>query len=196
MIDTHRYQRMIGGVGLLLVIAFSLYLYLDAGGGAHPGVRPGQPLRHFVAPLAISNLDLPANVSPRCVPGHPARHGLNVCGRTPLVLAFFVPGARPCIRAVSALQEVSVGFPGVEFAAVAAGGSRRATLALVRAQRWRIPVAYDSTAAVAQLYDVVVCPLIEVAGKGGVVRRLLIGKRWADAPALRRALGRVLSERR
>ena len=145
-----------------------------------------------MAPLATSDLDAPANVAPRCEPAHPARRGLNVCGRTPLVLAFFVPGAKPCIRSVSALQSVSHRFPTTTFAAVAAGAGRRATLALVRAHRWRIPVAYDATAAVAQLYDVVVCPMIEVAGRTGVVQRLLIGRRWTS-PA---ALAHVLSERR
>ena len=196
MIDTGHYQRMVGAVGLLLVIAFSVYLYVHGGRHAHPGVKPGRELPHFVAPLATSGLDAPANVAPRCDPAHPAHRGLNVCGRAPLVLAFFVPGAKPCIRSVSALQSVSGGFPTTTFAAVAAGAGRRATLALVRVHHWRIPVAYDATAAVAQLYDVVVCPMIEVTGRNGVVRRLLVGKRWASASALHRALTHVLSERR
>jgi hypothetical protein len=192
MIDTRRYQWMVGAIGLALVVAFSVYLYVHGGGHNHPGVRPGQPLRHFVAPLATSDLDAPANVAPRCNPARPARRGLNVCGREPIVLEFFALDAAPCIRAVGALQRVAERFPGVEFAAVAAGGSRRGALALVRSHHWTIPVAYDSNAAVAQLYDVAVCPLIEVAGRGGVVQRLLIGERWEHAAALTGALRHVL----
>ncbi len=192
MIDTRRYQWMIGGIGLLLVIAFSVYLYVRAAATRIPGVPEGQRLRHFVAPLATSDLNAPANVSPRCDPARPARRGLNVCGREPLVLEFFALNAGPCISAVDALQRVAPRFPGVEFAAVAAGGDKRATLALVRSHHWKIPVAYDSTAAVAQLYDVAVCPLIEVAGRGGVVKRLLIGERWEHAAALAGVLRRAL----
>ncbi len=192
MIDTRRYQWMVGGIGLALVVAFSVYLYVHGGGHNHPGVREGQSMRHFVAPLATSDLDAPANVAPRCDPARPARRGLNVCGREPIVLEFFALDAPPCIRAVDALQRVKARFPGVEFAAVAAGGNKRGTLALVRSHHWTIPVAYDSTAAVAQLYGVAVCPLIEVAGRGGVVQLLLIGERWEHAPALSGALRRVL----
>jgi thiol-disulfide isomerase/thioredoxin len=192
VIDTRRYQWIVGGIGLVLIVAFSVYLYVHGGGHNHPGVSKGQTLRHFVAPLATSDLNAPANVAPRCDPARPARRGLNVCGREPIVLEFFALDASPCIRAVSVLQQVAKQFPGVEFAAVAAGGSQHGTLALVRSHQWRIPIAYDSTAAVAQLYDVAVCPLIEVAGRGGVVQRLLIGERWEHAPALTGALRRVL----
>lgn len=191
MIDTRRYQRMIGGVGVLLVVCFSAYLYLH-GGHKSPGVPAGGRLRRFVAPLATRPLDLPANVSPHCDPAHPAENGLNVCGRAPIVLEFFVPSAKPCIRGVDALQRVSSRFPGVEFAAVAAGADRRPTLALVRSHHWRIPVAYDMTASVAALYDVAVCPMIEVAGAGGIVERLLIGERWARPAALTAALRRAI----
>lgn len=195
MIDTRRYQWMIGGIGLLLVVAFSVFMYLSPGHRGHAGVRAGQRLLRFVAPLATSNLNAPANTSPRCNPAHPARRGLNVCDRGPIVLEFFATGAKPCVRAVSTLQSLAPRFPGTTFAAVAAGGSKAATLELVKAHHWTIPVAYDSSTAVAQLYGVAVCPLIEVAGQGGVVRRLLIGERWEHRQALASTLAGVLSHK-
>jgi len=195
MIDTRRYQMMIGGLGLLLVVAFSIYLYVNGGRGSHPGVAAGQPLKHFVAPLATSDLNAPANVSPRCDPARPARRGLNVCGRTPIVLAFFAVGAKPCIRAVNSLQTIAPRFPQATFAAVGAGANRAATLKLVQQNHWTIPVGYDSTAAVAQLYGVTVCPMIEVA-RGRTVSRLLIGERWERTGALTTVLAHVLSEKR
>jgi len=43
---------------------------------------------------------------------------------------------------------------------------------------------------------VTICPLIEVAGRGGVVRRLLIGERWEHASALARELRPLLQTER
>ncbi len=182
---------MVGALGLLLVILFSLYLNSRAG-GATPGVAAGARLRRFVAPLAAADLNAAANTDPRCDPAHPARRGLNVCDRGPLVLEFFALNARPCVRAVDALNRVAHAFAGVRFAALAAGGDRAGTRALVRSHGWRIPVAYDPTGAVGALYDVSICPMIEVAGAGGVVRGLLIGERWAGTRALRLELARLL----
>ncbi len=193
MIDTRRYQWMIGGIGLVLVIAFSVFMYLAPARHTHPGVRAGQKLRRFVAPLATSDLNVPANTSPRCNPARPARRGLNVCDRGAIVLAFFATDAKPCIKAVTALQRTSAHFPNTTFAAVALAAGKAPTLKLVRSHHWTIPVAYDSSGAVAQLYDVPVCPMIEVAGKGGIVTRLLIGDRWSNPHALAQQLDRVLS---
>lgn len=193
MIDTRRYQWMIGGIGLLLVVAFSVFMYLSPGHRSQAGVRAGHRLLRFVAPLANSDLNVAANTSPRCDSARPARRGLNVCDRAPIVLEFFATDAKPCIRAVSTLQSLVPRFPGTTFAAVAAGGQKAETLKLVRAHHWTIPVAYDSSTAVAQLYGVAICPMIEVAARGGTVRRLLIGERWEHPKALATALAGVLS---
>ncbi len=194
MIDTRRYQWMIGGIGLALVVAFSVVMYLAPARHTHPGIRAGQRLRRFVAPLATSDLNVAANTAPRCNPAHPALRGLNVCDRGPMVLAFFATDGKPCVKAVSALQRLSGRFPKTVVAAVAAGGSKQATLALVHKYHWTIPVAYDSSTAVAQLYGVTVCPMIEVAGRGGIVKRLLIGEHWDRATALAPELANVLSQ--
>lgn len=193
MIDTRRYQWMIGGFGLLMVVLFSLYLYTHSQRSS-PGVSAGRRLHNFVAPLATSGVDLAANVNPRCDPARPAKDGLNVCGRSPLVLEFFALDAPPCIRAVDTLQRVSHEFPTVQFAAVAAGGDQAGTRALVRSHRWSIPVAFDMTGAVGELYDVTICPMIEVSGAGGIVSQLLIGERWERPDALRDELRRLFGE--
>jgi hypothetical protein len=127
-------------------------------------------------------------VNPRCDPARPAKHGLNVCGQVPLVLEFFALDAPPCIRAVDALQRVSRGFPAVQFAAVATGAEQAGTRALVNSHHWTIPIAFDLSGGVGELYDVTICPMIEVSGAGGVVRKLLIGERWQQSGALAREL--------
>ena len=191
-IDTRRYQWMIGGFGLLLLVIFSIYL-LTGQKASSPGVPAGQPIHRFVAPLATSNLNVPANAHPRCDPARPARRGLNVCGRGALVLAFFVTGAASCVSEVDALQAVSTRFPDVHFAAVAVNAGRAITSTLIRRHGWTIPVAYDSTGAIGQLYGVVVCPIIELVRPGGIVEQRLIGERWRSSAALAPAVARLAS---
>jgi hypothetical protein len=177
IIDTSRYQRMIGGFGLALVLAFSIYLFVHGGSGT-PGIPAGQPLHKFVAPLATSDLTVDANAHPVCNRARPSRRGLNVCGRRPIVLAFFVLGAKPCVKQVAVLQQISSRFPGVQFAAVAVGGSHAATDRAVRQNHWTIPIAYDQSGILAQAYGVEICPMVEIARGDGVVARRLLGKGW------------------
>ena len=59
-----------------------------------------------------------------------------------------------------------------------------ATAAAVARHHWTIPVAYDRDGTVQQLYDVVACPMVEMADRGGIVRSRLIGDRWQSVPAL------------
>jgi len=176
---------MIGIFGLVLVVAFSIYEFTRHG-IVVPGVASGGRLHYFVAPLATTGPDKPANTSPRCDPAHPNPLGLNVCGRTPLVLAFFVTGSGPCRREVDTLQAVSREFSGtdLQFAAVAISASRSSTAALVRSHRWTIPVAFDTSGQVGSLYNVAICPMVELARRGGIVEDRLIGEHWLSTSAL------------
>jgi hypothetical protein len=189
----HRYQAAIGALGLALVLAFSIYLFAN-GSPSVPGIAAGRALPRFVAPLASADLDVPANAHPRCDPARPARRGLNVCGRRAIVLSLFAADAPVCVQSVHALAAISARFPAVQFAAVAVDASKSQTETLARAHRWPIPVAYDSDGAIAALYNVSVCPLIELAPAGGTVAGRLVGKGWNDparlSAAVRRLLGR------
>jgi len=175
---------MIGIFGTLLVVAFSVYL--TARGSQTAGVPAGKRLPLFVAPLATSDVNLDPNMSPRCDPAHPNPQGLNVCGRSPLVLGLFVTESGDCERQVDAIQAVSREFAGtgVQFAAVAVYAGRAASAALVRSHRWTIPVAYDRDGVVATAYRVAACPMVELAYRGGVVAQRLIGDHWLSRTAL------------
>ncbi len=87
---------------------------------------------------------------------------------------------------VDALQALSRRFPpgAVQFAAVAVNGSRSTTRSLIRSHHWTIPVAIDSGGVVAKLYGVAVCPMAELAYRGGIVKDRLIGDRWQTSAAL------------
>ncbi len=204
MIDTSRYQWMVGGVAIIMVVIFSVVLYTNNTHHSGPGVAAGRQLPKFVAPLAIGGPDDSANTNPVCNPAKPARGGLNVCGRRPIVLDLFAAGGAPCVKSVTAMQTAAELWrrqlePGsgtahehpplhklvpqdrVTFAAVAAGGSKSQTAALARKYHWTVPVGIDPSGAVGALYGVTICPLIEIANSSGTVQRLLVGDHY-DRP--------------
>jgi peroxiredoxin len=191
------YRWIIGILGLVLVVAISIYQFASHGIGT-TGVPPGHRLRYFAAPLAASTLNGDPNLNPPCTLARHDPRALNICllvRRVPLVLAFFVTGSKDCQRQVDALQALSGEFPAtaVQFAAVAVDATHSTAAALVRAHRWTIPVAYDRDGAVGAWYGVEICPMVELANRGGTVKERLIGDRWltaaALAPAVRALLG-------
>ena len=66
----------------------------------------------------------------------------------------------------------------VQFAAVAVRTGRSRAATLVRQHHWTIPVAYDRDGAVGAIYGVQVCPLLELAYRGGLVKYRLVGDQW------------------
>jgi hypothetical protein len=197
VIDTRPYRWGVGIFGLVLLIGFSVYMFTTRGVQT-AGIPPGKQLHSFVAPLASSGLNGGANVNPRCDPAHPNIRALNVCGRKPLVLGLFVTGSGDCEKEIDTLQTVSHEFPQseVQFAAVAVQASQRATAALVRSHHWTIPVAYDVNNSVGYLYDVEICPMVELAYRGGTVADRLIGDHWLKPSALAARVRAMLSTQR
>lgn len=183
-----RYRSIIGIIGIALVIVFSVLQFVSRGVGS-TGVPPGQRLHFFSAPLAASTLNGAANLSPPCSLARHDPRALNICllaKRGPLVLAFYVTGSSTCQRQVDALQTVSRQFSPrqVQFAALAVGAGHAKTAGEARSHHWTIPVAYDSDGRVGALYGVSVCPLVELAKRGGVVTQRLIGSHWLSPAAL------------
>jgi hypothetical protein len=72
----------------------------------------------------------------------------------------------------------------VQFAAVAIRTSHKSAAALVRTHHWTIPVAYDRDGAIGDLYGVQVCPMVELAYRGGVVKDRLVSDKWLAPTAL------------
>jgi hypothetical protein len=195
-IDTRRYRWAIGVLGLTIVIVISVVSFLQHG-VVTTGVPAHARLRYFAAPLASSDLNGDANAAdPTCSLAKHDPRALNVCllvKQAPLVLGFFVVGAQQCVRLVDAMQTVSREFPSVQFAAVAIKAGHAATAKAVRAHGWTIPVAYDAAGAVAYQYGVDVCPLVELAYRGGIVDARLIGDHWARPAALAERVSALLA---
>jgi hypothetical protein len=195
--DPRPYRWAIGIFGLVLLIAFSVYMFTTRGIQT-AGVAPGKKLHYFVAPLASSTLNGDANVNPRCDPAHPNPRALNVCGRTPLVLGLFATGSTDCKRQIDALQAVSGEFSPrqVQFAAVAVQAGHAGAEKLVRSHHWTIPVAYDPDGAVGAMYNVSICPMVQLAYRGGIVSDRLIGEHWLNRAALAARVRAMLAPRR
>ena len=187
-IDTRRYRWMIGIFGLAIVIAVSIYQFAR-NGVATTGVPAGQRLHLFAAPLANTTLVGDPNLNPPCTQARHDPRALNLClilRRRALVLAFFVIGSTDCENQVNALQQLSSRFPAdrVQFAAVAVNANRSDVAALIRSHRWTIPVAYDRDGSIGSLYGVAICPMVELARRGGIVGERLIGNRWQTSAQL------------
>ena len=200
IVDTRRYRWMLGIFGLALVVFISIYQFATNGVGT-TGVPAGKPLRFFAAPLASTDLNGDPNLAPPCTLARHDPRALNIClvsARHPLVLSFFVSGSSTCTRQVDALQRLSVYFAGssVVFAAVAVDASHSSVAALVRSHHWTIPVAYDRDGSVGALYGVAVCPMAELAYRGGIVAARLIGDHWQSEAALEPRVRALLRGRR
>jgi hypothetical protein len=180
---------MIGAIGIGIAIVISALLFITRGVGTI-GVPPGQRLHSFVAPLATSTLTGDANLNPRCDPAHPNPRALNLCPwlarRVPIVLGLFVPASSDCVRQIDALQAVSRRFShrAVQFAAVAVHTGHQSAATLVHSHRWTLPVAYDRDGALGEVYGVEVCPMVELADRGGIVKFRLTGDSWLSPSTL------------
>jgi peroxiredoxin len=188
VVDTRRYQRIIGGFGLLLVILISV-AFLTTRSSGTAGVPAGKRMPLFAAPLAASTLNGAANLKPSCTLAQHDPRALNIClilKHKPLVLGFFVTTSSGCEQQVDAMQKVSQELPAgeAEFAAVAVSASHADARRAVLAHHWTIPVAYDVDGRVGSAYGVEVCPIVELAKTGGIVARRLIGDTWASPAAL------------
>jgi peroxiredoxin len=190
LLENRRYAWMVGVLAAVLVVGFLVYaLTHHSSGAGTPGVAVGQRLRYFAAPLATSDLNGDANLSPPCTLAHHDPRALNVCllaGRGPLVLGFFVPGSRACEREVSTMQALASEplTRGAQYAAVAVNTGHSAAAKAIRRHGWTIPVAYDADGGVGGLYGVTACPLLELSYRGGTVAQRLIGEHWLSKSAL------------
>ena len=162
---------MIGLIGLTLVVAFSVYQFVSHG-RATTGVPAGKRLRWFAAPLATTTCDGDANLHPPCTLADHDPRALNLCidaRRGPIVLSLFVPGVGAVRSARSTrCSRCRAGSGSVQFAAVAVDASHAATAGGPRASL-DDPGRLRSRRRGRQRTGSSVCPMAELARRGGVV---------------------------
>ena len=171
--------------GLLVIVAINT---LRTPGRPSSGPAVGRALPAFAAPLVDSDLQGDVNVATRAGQGAAGERPacelrgagiVNTCDlirRAPLVLAFFSAGEGRCLRAIDALDREARAAAGVKVLAVALGGERSEVRRIVDKRGWRIPVAHDRDAILANLYGVAVCPQVTYVLRGGRVQRTVVGE--------------------
>jgi hypothetical protein len=170
------------GVAVVIALAYITLNTLRTQAPGSRGVKEGEPLPPFAAPLASSKLEGDANLAtepdqgqqgsrPACeVRGPDIVNSCQLAERGPVVLAFLATRAEECDRQVDALQRAQREFPDVAFAAVAIRGDRDDLRRTIRRRGWTLPVAYDRDGGVANAYAVAICPTMTFAYKGGKVQ--------------------------
>jgi hypothetical protein len=201
---TNRYAWL---VGILMLMGISVLLITTAlpnRGEGLRGLKPGERLPDFAAPLALGHLEGDANLCQHrpCPKGSgsvPAcelksREIVNVCElrRKPLVLTFVFDRGADCFPQVDRTERVMGEVPGVRFATVYFSRKDRDEIRnIVANRRWRQPVAIDADGQVANRYSVGGCPTTIFARAGGRVVETDLGNMTEDE--LRQKARRLVS---
>jgi hypothetical protein len=176
-----RYGLWIGAAAVAVAALLTLGTLLSGPSGS-AGIAPGRRLPPFAVPLASGNLTGDADVATRPDQGAAGRHPackergagiLNICElyeQGPVVLALFIDEGG-CEAVLDELQRLAPEFPRVRFAAVAIKGERVPLRALARAHSLtRVSIGIDRDGALATLYDMVGCPQLTFAYRGGAAQ--------------------------
>ncbi len=177
---------------LLLAAGFVLLVLVGVNtlrteGSSSQGPAVGEPMPPFAAPLVLSDVEGDVNVAREDDQG-PAGARAACAVRGPgiytscdavrdraLALAFLTAGQERCVEAVGRLERAARRHPGVSVAAVALRGGRADLRELVGERGWRLPLAHDRDAVLANLYGVAVCPQVTYVLPGGKVFATTIG---------------------
>jgi hypothetical protein len=196
------------GVLVFAILAYIGFNTLRNAGHGSRGIAAGKQLPPFAVPLALSNLNGDANIAthrdegasgqrPACsVRGPRILNQCQLVTGAPSAIAFLATRGGDCTKQLDVIQSVRARYPQVRFAAVAIRGNRNDLRADIRKHGWRFPVGYDADGAVANLYDVAVCPTVTFAYPGGKALRTTLG--LLDAQQLEATLRELVagSERR
>ncbi len=188
-----RYTWVVGVIVAIVIIVVGIGTLPHAGQGFH-GPPDGRPIPHFAAVTPFGATDGEPNVkqgpsdhvhsnrTPACDVRAPGVVTSCELVARPLVLTFVGPGTTICNRYLDRVQRIQSHFPGVEFAAVVSGRSKRDVAALVRRHGWTFTVAVDHDHVIFDTYQVAVCATTTFAYRGGVARSTkILAQDWSDA---------------
>lgn len=182
------YGRYVALFGVLLVVVFSLHTAFSSHRKVS-GLKAGEPIPPFAAPLAIGGPRGEVNVATRPNEGEAGRRPacmvrgkgiLNICQlyeNRPVVLALFFD-AGSCAGVLDDLQRLARLYPQVAFAAVAVKENASSVARVVRSKHLTIPVGVDTDGRLGGLYTMFGCPQIAFVRPGGTLQ---------SAPLLSRA---------
>jgi AhpC/TSA family len=171
-----------------VALAYITLNTLRSDGNGSRGLRVGDRVPPFAAPLATGGVQGDVNVArragqgsagdtPACrVRGPGILNSCQLAERGPFALAFVATRGAQCTRELDRLQRVGGRHPGVQLAAISIRGDRDELRGLVRRHGWRFPVAWDHDGVLANLFAVAVCPQVTYALPGGRVQSTSLGE--------------------
>jgi hypothetical protein len=171
-----------------VALAYITLNTLRSDGNGSRGLRVGDRVPPFAAPLATGRVQGDVNIAlragqgsagamPACqVRGPGILNSCELARRGPFALAFVATRGGQCTRELDRLQRVGARHPGVQLAAISIRGDRDELRTLVRRHRWRLPVAWDHDGILANLFAVAVCPQVTYALPGGSVQSTSLGE--------------------
>jgi hypothetical protein len=177
---TSGYGRYVALLGVLLVGVFSLHAAFSSHKQAS-GLKAGEPIPPFAAPLAIGGPPGEVNVATRPNEGQAGKRPactvrgptiLNICQlyeHRPVVLALFFD-AGSCAGVLDDLQRLAPLYPRVSFAAVAVKQDAGSVARIVRSKHLTLPVGVDADGRLGGLYTMVSCPQITFVRPGGTLQ--------------------------
>jgi hypothetical protein len=187
----NRYTWVVG-VAFVILIGVVMLNTIGHEGAASHGIRAGQPLPHFAAPLVASSLEGDPNIkqsagdqsvnnhTPACAVNLPG--ALRSCDYTskPLVITFIVPTSE-CESYLDRVDRMRARFPKVNFLAIISG-SRSGARKAVAARGWKQPVVSDDNGALLSLFRAPpYCATSVFAYRGGTVRSTkTTAQSWSD----------------
>jgi len=203
----NRYAWLVAILMLMGISVLFLTTSIPNTGRGVRGLKPGQRVPAFAAPLVTGNKEGNANFCQRAsecnknagkVPACEVRGDgiFNVCDarKRPLVMTFLFDKGADCNPQVDRVERMKTEFPGVNFAAAFFSQEDRSEVAaIVRRRNWTMPVAYLHDGAVFNLYGVGGCPTTVFAFKGGRVLETKLGPISEDM--LRQRVRRLLRGR-
>lgn len=193
-----RYAWFVGVVFIAVCIVAALNASHHVGASLY-GPPPGTVAPQFAAPSAAGNLTGDADVKQSSAQSASLGHAVactvrgpgvvNSCelAQRPLVLTFIATRATACAGQLDTIESVRHQFPDVNFAAVVTGDDLATVRSLAATHHTSFPIAVDRDGAVANLYQIGVCPTTVFEQTGGRVSAVDLGALSSPSLAQRAA---------
>jgi peroxiredoxin len=151
------YAAAIGVIFLAVIV----YVSVNTISNKPIGLKPGDRVARFAAPLATGNIDKDANVDPKKACRVSGADVVRICDYfdRPLVLTvWFSRCGGHCEPQLDRVQRIRRRFPNVAFVGLDVRDSLAKARRTVTKHGWTFPMALDRDGAVSALYGVVVGP--------------------------------------
>jgi peroxiredoxin len=178
-VDVRRAARPYAAVVGILFLAVIVVVSVNTLSTKPIGLKAGDPVPKFAAPLATGSTDKDANVNPKKACAVSGTDAIRICDyfNRPLVMvAWFTKGCDSCRRQLDTLEALKRRFPTVGFIGLDIKDSLGNARTEVRKHSWTFPMALDRDGAVSGIYGVVVGPTTFLVYPRGILMSKVLGE--------------------